>query len=336
MKREKIRSLSPRKVRRTAAVAAAMTVGAMLVAACSTGGSSSPGTSSTTGSATPLSIHVSTTADLSSVPILEAVQQGFFAKNGLNVTTTQVSDTTTLPELAGHTFNVVCITPTQFISANASGINLTAISTTTVDTPQDPTAGILVPKGSDITDLADLAGKTIGTPSVTGTMILAIRKYIKDSGGNPNSINPLQAQASELGDLLTAGKFQAIAALQPILTSLVKKGFVNLGDPFRAVDNYSTNGMCVAPGSFVQANPKLATEFQTSITEAAAWVQKNPAATMQLFEQKSGIPAASLAGVELPVIHAPVLTSDLNNWQNLMIQMGILKQKIDIAAHVAS
>jgi NitT/TauT family transport system substrate-binding protein len=332
------RNLSHRRVRLTAA-AAAVTVGAVLLAACSSGGSSSTASGGSTAADAPsggLSITVSTTPDLSSVPILEAVKQGFFAKNGLNVKTTQVTDTTTLPSLAGHTFNVVCVTPTQFISANSSGIDLTAISTTTVDTPKDPTAGILVAKGSGITSMTDLAGKTIGTPSVTGTMVLAVRKYIKNNGGNPNSINPLQSSAAQLGDLLSAGKFQAVTALQPILTSLLSKGFVNLGDPFRAVDNLSTNGMCVAPTSYVQGNPKLAGQFRAAITEAAAWVKKNPAASMSLFEQKSGIPAASLAGVQLPDIEAPVLTSDLNNWQNLMSQMGVLKQKINIAAHVAS
>jgi NitT/TauT family transport system substrate-binding protein len=329
------RNPSPRRVGRAAAVAA-VAVGAMLVAACSSGGSSSATASSTTGASAPLSIHIPITSDLSAVPELVAIQQGFFAKNGLNVSTTMVSDTTTLPQLAGHTFNVVCIVPTQFISAVASGIDLTAISTETVDTPQNQTAGILVAKGSGISSMTQLQGKTIGTPSVTGTMILAIRKMIKDDGGNPNAINPVQAQASELGDLLSAGKFQAITALQPVLTSLLKKGFVDLGDPFRAVDNLATNGMCAAPTSYVQAHPKLASDYQSAINEAGAWVQKNPAAAMQLYEQKVGMSAASLAGVQLPQIDGSVLTSDLNNWQNLMFQMGVLKQKIDISAHVAS
>jgi NitT/TauT family transport system substrate-binding protein len=326
---------SPRVLGRAAA-AAATAVGVMLVAACSSGGGSSAASSSTTGASGSLSIRIPITSDLSAVPELVAIQQGYFAKNGLNVTTTEVSDTTTLPQLAGHTFDVVCIVPTQFISAISSGIDLTAISTETVDTPQSQTAGILVPKGSGITSMMQLQGKTIGTPSVTGTMILGVKKLIKDGGGNPDSINPVQAQASQLGDLLTAGKFQAITALQPVLTHLVNQGFVDLGDPFRAVDNLTANGMCAAPTSYVQAHPKLASEYQAAIKEAGAWVQKNPAAALKLYEDKSGTSAATLAGVKLPQIEGPILTSDLNNWQNLMSQMGVLKQKISISAHVPS
>jgi NitT/TauT family transport system substrate-binding protein len=336
------RNLSPRRVG-PAAAAAAIAVGAMLVAGCSSGGSASGSAasggatgSSASGASAPLSIRIPITSDLSAVPELVAIQQGYFAKNGLNVTTTEVSDTTTLPQLAGHTFDVVCIVPTQFISAVSSGIDLTAVSTETVDTPKDQTAGILVPKGSGITSMTQLQGKTIGTPSVTGTMILGVRKIIKDSGGNPDSINPVQAQASQLGDLLTAGKFQAITALQPVLTSLVNKGFVDLGDPFRAVDNLAANGMCAAPTSYVQAHPKLPAEYQAAVKEAGAWMQQNPAAAMKLYEQKSGTSAATLAGVPLPQVQGQLLTSDLNNWQNLMFQMGTLKQKINISAHVPS
>jgi NitT/TauT family transport system substrate-binding protein len=329
------RKPSPRVMGRGAA-ATAVAVGAMLVAACSSGGASSAANSSTAGSSGALSIRIPITSDLSAVPELVAIQQGYFAKNGLNVTPTEVSDTTTLPQLAGHTFDVVCIVPTQFISAVSSGIDLTAISTETVDSPQNQTAGILVPKGSGITSITQLQGKTIGTPSVTGTMILGIRKDIKSSGGNPDSINPVQAQASQLGDLLSAGKFQAITALQPVLTSLVNKGFVDLGDPFRAVDNLAANGMCAAPTSYVQAHPKLASEYQAAIEEAGAWMKKNPAAAMKLYEEKSGTSAATLAGVPLPQVQGQLLTTDLNNWQNLMFQMGTLKQKINISAHVAS
>src|SRR5258708_11050686 len=82
-----------------------------------------------------------------------------------------------------------------------------------------------------IKSIADLKGKTIGAPTLTGNINLATKAWLRASGVDPASVRFVQVPTPNMIDQLGAGLIDAAELIAPFDTLAMAKGFNNVGDP---------------------------------------------------------------------------------------------------------
>jgi ABC-type nitrate/sulfonate/bicarbonate transport system substrate-binding protein len=298
--------------------------------------SGSSGAASGSSSAAALTtIRVPETRDASALDVLVAVDQGYMKAHGINAVVSFQADGTTNPQTTGHQYEITSVVATQLIAADAGGLSLVAVSSNRLDTTDNPTAGLIVGNGTGITSYKDLVGKTIGTPSVAGTLMLCTLAYVKQQGGDPTTVKPVQAAAPQLGDLLSAKRFQAVTAVEPVRSQLVSQGLKDLGDPYRYLGAQVASTVYIATRDWAQAHPTALAGWRAALAQADAYIAAHPDYAKNLLVQKAGISQASVQSLKLAVYSPTIPTGTLQGWAGLMQSVGTLKKQVDVSTMIA-
>ena len=136
---------------------------------------------------TSVALRVPFTPGFSTIPVHAALVNGYFKQNGLDLTLTEGLDLPTYIAALDKQFDIAMTVPTIFLSAAAQGVPVKAISgvqLTVVDPPTNP----LIVKDPSITSVKDLAGKTVGAPTLTGVSAASLQYVLRKNGLDPASV----------------------------------------------------------------------------------------------------------------------------------------------------
>jgi NitT/TauT family transport system substrate-binding protein len=339
-------SRSVRRLRGHAGLLAVAVVLAALVAAgcgSSDSGSSTQSATTASGSTSGSSSSGSTrmrvalvsaaTADL---PVQVADQKGFFKSQGLDVTVSTPSiPFSQLPATLGKQFDLVIGSQPDLINAATRGIDVVAVAGLQKDNPKDPGAALIVPKGSPIKSIKDIAGKSVGAPSTVGNNWSSLQCWAKKEGVDPKKIRGLEGPTPQLPDLLKQGRFDAVLLFEPLLTPLVDGGAVNLGNAYEhCFGGTEYTSMWLAQGKWAKANQQAITKFIAALDQAKKEIASDPASASQLYVKTSGLPPA--AAKRTPIIadefvfeQGAPLVSDMQQWIRLLKDLGTYKGDVD-------
>ena len=311
-----------------------LVVGAILVSATAaygaTLGTGSSRAKAHAASAAKLTIRVALPADSPpiDIPVWVAQKEGFFAKHGLKIiATTPNIPFSSMLAAVGHQYNMTIASQPNLIDAVAEGIHDVALFGAELDVPQDPAAGVVMTKASGVTTVKQLAGKSIGAPSLTGNNYLAFECWVKKSGVKPSSVRGVQANPSDIPSLLSAGRFDGTLIFNPILDSLKAQGDVYLGDPYKGCfGTGEQNGYYTASTSWATAHKVGLADFLAAEKEAVAFIAKHKSVALNTYVKLSGLPAkvARQAVIYPPEMNFKISTADLANWERIMKSLGVL------------
>src|SRR5688500_5943389 len=116
----------------------------------------------------PATIRVSYVPATTVLPLHVAQAQGYFAQNNLNVTLTEAANISDIPATLGRQFDLALGVPTDLIRAGAAGVDVVQAAGNTNSTKENPFVKVIVKADSGITDVSQLKGKTLGTPTLSG------------------------------------------------------------------------------------------------------------------------------------------------------------------------
>src|ERR1700754_4451056 len=134
----------------------------VLTAAGCAGG---PGTPS--GNSDPRTLRIAHNSNAAALPVQEAIKEGLFAKHQLKVEFTKVENIGTLPGTLGRSFDIALSVPTTVIAAAQQGIPVAQVSGAAIDVEDNPTGFVIGSKRSGVTNVKQLAGKTLGVLTET-------------------------------------------------------------------------------------------------------------------------------------------------------------------------
>jgi ABC-type nitrate/sulfonate/bicarbonate transport system substrate-binding protein len=320
-------SSKARTSRAVAPVAAALAVG-LLAAACGGSSPTAQGTTATT-AAGPTNLRVAYVPATTVLPLHVAQAQGFFAKNNLNVTLTEAANISDIPATLGRQFDLALGTATDLIRAGAAGVDVVQAAGNTNSTKENPFVKLIVKPDSGITDVSQLKGKTVGTPTLSGVIHVAVKYWAKQKGVNPADVGGVEAPTPNLPDQLKAGRIDAVEALEPIASSLIKAGNVSIGSPFDAISDTLATNFWLAQGSWAAKNRDVVARFVTSLREAQAYIESNPAEARKTLQQYTNLPEAVASTVPLPTYNFDIRTGDLDTWVKVLKDIGELDGQVD-------
>ena len=149
-------------------------------------------------------------------------------------------------------------------------------------------AAIAVPTGSDITEVADLAGRTVAATKGTDPYFFLLQA-LAEAGLSLEDISLQNLQHADGKTALETGAVEAWAGLDPLLATSVYNGAAEI-----IYDNVDFNsyGFLNATEEFITNNPDLAQLVVNAYERARQWALENPEETAAILAEVAGIDIA--------------------------------------------
>jgi sulfonate transport system substrate-binding protein len=168
--------------------------------------------------------------------------------------------------------------------ARANGSPITAIDVFS----QPEWAAIVVPAGSPITSVSQLAGKSVAATKGTDPYFFLLQA-LQVAGVPLDKVEVQNLQHADGKAALASGSVDAWSGLDPLMaaseaTAGSKLLYRNIG--------FNTYGLLDATDAFLKKSPDLAQVVVDAYEKARAWEKKNPEKTVAILAKASGIDPA--------------------------------------------
>ncbi len=158
----------------------------------------------------------------------------------------------------------------------------------TIDIYSQPEwAALVVGDGSDIADVADLAGKKVAATKGTDPYFFLLQS-LEEAGVDPADVTIENLQHADGATALSNGSVDAWAGLDPIMAGAEEEGATLL---YRNVD-FNSYGFLNATEEFLTEKPDVAQTVVDAYEKAREWAEENPEETAQILADVAGLDLA--------------------------------------------
>ena len=277
--------------------------------AASSGGGAAASGSSAPGTVTNVTLGYVPYSDDAS--LFYAQSSGIFKKHGLNVTfVPQASPVAVEASMASGTEQFGFITVPVLINLNSKGVNVKCVSSVDGNQPSNPandSTVLVAAKGSGIKSVKDLAGKNVAEVQLTSLNALAVQVLAKQAGVDPTSIHQIAIPFPQMPAALAQGRVQAAVIVAPFLETALSGGATVLTHPNVDLFPNATVTCLDAMGSYLSANPTVASEFRAAMNESIAYTKTHESTVKQSLVKGLGLTPAVAAKQTLATDFDPTL-----------------------------
>lgn len=276
-------------------------------------------------------IRVAFVPTASFLPLWVAKEQGIFARHGLDAELTPIQNLSLLPGAAGKQFEIIPSTTPDLLKAIAGGIGITAIGALVIDEQSNSMTKIVVGKDSGITDIKQLAGKTVATPSIGAISNIAFLAWLKKAGVDVKTVKIVEVPYPNMGDQLKAGRVDAIQSIQPFMARHIAEGNVALGSHLLAVQDPALFVFWAADAAWAAANGKALAKWDKAMEEALKSIKADEKAARAVLAQYTKLPQPIADSVQLPSYRFSIDAKEFAPWEAVLRDLGQLSAPVDPA-----
>lgn len=311
---------------------------AVAAAACSSSPSSSSATSA--GGASASSAGGSTGGGVTNVTLgyvpysddaslFYAQDSGIFKKHGLNVTfVPQASPVAVEASMQSGQEQFGFITTPVLINLDSKGANAKCVSSVDGNQPSNPaddSTVLVAAKGSGIKSVKDLAGKNVAEVQLTSLNSLAVEILAKRAGVDPTSVHQIAIPFAQMPAALAQGRVQAAVIVAPFTNTALSEGATVITHPNVDLFPNGTVTCLDAMGSYLSANPKVASEFRAAMNESIAYSKTHQAQVKQSLVKGLSLSASAAASQILATnFNSTFNVPSITMIENYMKQFGVL------------
>jgi sulfonate transport system substrate-binding protein len=224
-------------------------------------------------------------------------------------------------------------TPTIF--AQAAGDPVKVVAATQGSDPKASPFGILVPKGSPITKVSELRGKSIAVQEGTVEQYVLIQ-ILKKAGIPYSSVSIDNLAVTAASTAVAAGKVDAAVISQPLIALDEEAGTAT--QLVSAAGYAPTYGYLTASQAALDNPAKAAAiaDFINRFYKAEAVLRKNPTLAAETYVKTYGITlaAAKAAVASIQEVGTPITPAIIRYQQteaNTFLQLGLIPAKLNVA-----
>ncbi len=258
-----------------------------------------------------------------------AKDEGFFERQGLDVSFTVVQNISMIPPTVGKQLDIAPATVTDLINAVDGGLNVVAVAGGHVDVPGGVTNVVVVRKDSGITGIKDFDGKTIATPTISGILHIALLHWMKKEGVDLNSIRAVEVPFPNMPDQMKAGRIDVAEAVQPFASRMIADGNTSLGDQLLQVANPARSTVWIADKDWAEAHKPVIAKWTTALREAKAFIESNPDRAREILAKYTKLPVAVTQSIPLPHFEATLAPQEIDVWIRVMDELGQLRRPLE-------
>ncbi len=212
------------------------------------------------------------------LPLYVAIDQGIFAKNGLDVQkVTAGSGAAAVAAVIGGHADFSLQDPMTAVLADKKGASVVNVAMVVDGVP----VWVLSPQGSSVTGIKDLAGKTVSVALPPSTSTYLIERLIKQMNLN------IKLDTVQIGTELapvSAGRDTAACLYEPQVDKGLANGFkITYSFASQFPGDYAFSNMDTL-ASTIKNQPQMVQAFVTSIGQAEALIHSSPATAKAVAE----------------------------------------------------
>lgn len=314
-------------------------VAALIMTGCGSsgsGGSEAPaGEVADSGELIP--VKVAGVLTTSTLPIWVGQTEGIFEKHGLDVQIDPVQNfSAAVPSLLNGQIHFAIGATSPIIVAMSEGVPIQAVAGTsaTVLDPDLEGNQLIVPAGSDIQSLPDLAGKKVATNQVgSGPYAAALATYIR-AGGEPGAIEWVSMPMNEQVAALESGHIDAAVLAEPFTAAALTDGNRALYSLYRTpgfevLDADAPYVAAVSSQKYLTENPEVAEKFRAAMIEANQVASEKPEILIQGLVEQVDMDTEAAEQLVLPGFVGELTGKELQDMADAMIDAGIIEGPFD-------
>lgn len=328
-------------VRRRLAIGTLAVATSVALVAC---GNSSPasngggsGSSGATSGKTTVSVGVLPIADVA--PLYLGMKQGFFAKQHLSLTPhTLQGGAAAASAVVGGSLQFGFGATANLVQARSHGLPLEFVANgdQAGSNPTTDWSGILVRKGSSITSITGLAGRTVAANATKGENELALDSVLLKAGVSPSSVHVVALPFPTMPTALAAGQVDAVTEVEPFVSAILAKGGVRLSALFAAEQPSQIVSGYFATSSYIKSHADVVKRFAAAMEQSLAYAQANPAAVRAIIPTYTSIPGKVAAKMKLPTWSPAIDTSSIQAQEQLMQKLKWISAPVPVSQLVWS
>ena len=269
-------------------------------------------------------------------PVFIAIEQGFFADEGLTVSTefTQ-GGAATIPALASGDLDIGFGAYPSFFNAVSQDLPLKIISE--ANRPAPLFAGLYSMPDSGIATVTDMTGKTIAVNTLNNVVQLAVQAQLVDAGMSLDDVTLVEIPFPDMVATLERGDVDVIAVVEPFGTiarttlnaTLVIDMFANRMEEFPVAGFFVTD-------SFLADKPNTVAGFVRAFDRAVEVANSDPDAVPTILPTYiTTATEESARALNYPLFVSGIDVAILQTVPDFMVEAGILTEPIDAGEYVA-
>jgi NitT/TauT family transport system substrate-binding protein len=228
--------------------------------------------------AEPSLVRVSLLPIYSVAPHFAAEKLGYFAEEGITVTTQPIqTGAVGIPGLMSGSFDVLYTNTVSVLTALERGIDIRILAEAT-RVPAAPPEGLALfrRKGDQVASGKDLEGKTLAINARFTLQWLTMNRWIKKTGGDVSKVNFREIPLPSMLDALKSKQVDAAFMLDPYKMVALSDPTVELfAWPSTTVIPGLSTGVWVVSGKWADASPEIARGYQRAYMKGGKWVNDN-------------------------------------------------------------
>jgi NitT/TauT family transport system substrate-binding protein len=267
-----------------------------------------------------------------------ADKNGIFKKHGLDLQIVDIPLTSqSIQVLQSKSVDISLQIPGAAFQAKEQGFDIVLLGQNeTAGTTPPVSNALIVPASSSVTSIKELVGKRLGTPSPHGQSYAALKELFQRAGVSIMGVQFFMAPFPAHADLLRSGQVDAVVALDPYTTQIVKSGTGRVLSWFmiETVPDQPV-GSWWALGPWAKQHPREISAFQDAVKEAQAYLNADPARAKTLVADYTGLDPELVKGMSI------TWKSEINPavWQavaDMMYRQGELRHKHDVSEYLTN
>lgn len=241
-------------------------------------------------------VRVGSIASDSAMQVFTAVNNGFFARNGIDaILETFTNGNNILTAILGGSLDIGGVNLLSFAAAYEHGFPFRVISIGTLYRSVAPTTTMIVAKDSKIRTARDLNGTTIGLNVLKGIAHVAAQAWIDKNGGDSKQVRFIELANSTIGPAIASGRFDAGVLPEPYATESRNETRVFC----KVFDGIAPRWMIdahVATQAWINADSDRAQRVNRAMLEAAHWANHN--------QDKTAVVVSNMMKLDINVVRS--------------------------------
>ena len=284
-------------------------------------------------------LHVSLVPIFDVAPYYAANAEGYFAAEGLTVTTdpTIQGGAVGIPALMSGSYDIVYSNSISVITALERGIDLRLIAQGSLISPPPNSSGLLQRKGDGFRTGKDLEGKTVGVNARYNIQWLGMRAWVKKTGGDPDKVTYREVPIPSALDAIKNKQVDVGFVLDPYLTIGRDDPALEFIDwPLYTVIPGGATAFWIVTGKTAEEKPDLVRRFVRAYRKGANWVNAHHGTEpfIKLVSSYTKIDPKLAGKMVVPEAELGVTLGPIKDLMALMREHGLLKSDVDVQSKI--